>query len=347
MNKAELIKGIDLTITGLNTIKESLVDEGTDSIVATATTPKKGVKKETTKAVEEPVEETEAKEVVTDNFDVEELKAMKYNEFKTFASNLGVKCTGTRDEIMERILALNIEAEVEPVEEKEATKSDTPKSGKKFSKAKADEPTTDEFDKQAEEIAKETNVEDIISALADVNIKATKKNAVDKLADALRKGLIELDDEEVNEDLEAQGDDEEGEEITAETYFVEFDPDGYNDPDNMSEERAEAVIALVTGVLEQIESGQISEDDILSYLQDNTTDDEKDLLSDDHTEEQLIGFYLEMIKRTVDDEGEKHEPADPFELNGSDVCCGHELKYVKKTGKYVCEICGTEYEAEE
>lgn len=349
MNKEELIKGIDLTIEGLSAIRNSISESAENT--TSKTCGKANKSKETT-----AVEKSEAGEVTSGGFDVEELKGMKYNDFKKFASSLGVKCTGTRDEIMERILALEngaiSEAETEETEAKESEAGNSKvvpisKASKKAT-AKKEE---DEFDVQAKAIAEDTDVEDIIEALADVNIKATKKNCVSKLADALRQGLIELEDEdedEINSDLEEAVDETEDDEleINGESYFSEFDPDGYNDPANMTDERAEAVTSLVEETLSNIESGELTEDDIVDYLQDACTDDEKDLLPDDYTEEQLIGFYLEMLKRNVDDDGEVHEPSDPYELNGEDLCCGHVLKYAKKTGKFICEICGTEYEAE-
>lgn len=351
MNKAELIKGIETTITGLETIKTALmVEEG-----AIAEAPKKTSKKESSK-VTAPVEEgKEAVGKVVGKFSIEELQQMKYNDFKKFASSLGVKCTGTRDEIMERILALDIDVEVtkeEAEELEEAGSKVVPMKPKKAGKKVEKE---DEFDIKAKEIAEETEAEEIIEALADVDVKATKKNYITQLAKALREGLIEVDededveyddeveDEDITEDVDDVEDDEEAE-ISPDSYFAEFDPEGYNDPANMTDERADGVTTLVTEILEQIEEGEIGEDEILEYLEDNCTDDEKEILPDDYTEEQLIGMYIEMKKRTVDDDGEVHEPADPYELNGDDVCCGHELKYSKKTKQYICEICGSEYE---
>lgn len=369
MNNAEIIKGIDLAIEGLTTIKNALAVA--DGAVAEAPAKKAVAKKE--KAQKEtmnpPVEETEGsaeEAVVTGHFDVEELKAMKYNDFKKLASSLGVKCTGTRDEIMERILALNVtitadDAVVEePVEEVDAeeeapAKSAKSKSSKKLGAKKADEPTKDEFDEQAEEIAKETAVEDIIEALADVEIKATKKNAVQKLAEALRNGLIELDNDEDEEDAEdvedvEEADEEEVEdgddEITAESYFPQFDPKGYNNPKGMSEERAEAIEAKMDEILTAYSDGDLTDEDIESYIEDNATEEEIDLLGDDYEDEDVLKLYMELIKRTIDNDGEEHEQGEPYEVADKDVCCGHELKYVKKTKKYICEHCGTEYEAE-
>lgn len=358
MNKVEIIKGIEATIEGLETIKRAL---GAEEMGAPVEAPAKatktvGAKKAQKEATNPPAEETEGSaEVMTGNFDVEQLKSMKYNDFKKLAAQLGVKCTGTRDEIMERILALDVtvtggEATVEEPaeqEEKKPAKSGKSIGGKKLAKAKADEPTSDEFDEQAEEIAKDTPVEDIIEALADVKIKATKKDAVVKLADALRRGLIELDAEEGEESGEEPADAEntDEEEIGADSYFPEYDPKGYNNPEKMSDERREAVEAKMDEVLTEISEGTLSDDDIASYIEDHATQAEIDLLEEDDSDE-YIKLYMELVKRTIDNDGEEHEPADPYEVGEENMCCGHVLKYSKKNNKYICEHCGTEYEAE-
>lgn len=363
MNKAELIKGIEATITGLEAIKIALSE---DTAVETPAKTKSVARRE--KAQEEepvmnpPVEETEGSAEITGKFSVEQLNSMKYNEFKKLASSLGVKCTGTRDEIMERILALNVavtpegaevEEAVEEEKEEKPVKSGKPSRSKKLGKKEADEPAKDEFYEQAEEIAKDTPVEDIIEALADVDIKATKKNAVVKLAQALREGLIELDDDEDEEEADAEVEESEtpaesdgDEDIEAESYFPQFDPKGYNDPDKMSEERAEAILEKMDEILTDISEDILTIKDITLYIEDNATQDEIDLLGEEYEDDDLIKMYMELIKRTIDNDGEEHEPSDPYEVGDKDLCCGHELKYVKKTKKYVCEQCGTEYEAE-
>lgn len=356
MNKAEIIKGIETTIAGLETIKNAL------TVGEEAPKGKTATKKQ--EVMNAPVEETEdTAEVLTGKFDIEQLKSMKYNDFKKLASQLGVKCTGTRDEIMERILALDItitdgEAVVEDAVEEEEEEAPVKKSSKsvaskKLAKEEVDEPTTDEFDAQAEEIAKDTPVEDIIEALADVDIKATKKNAVEKLAQALREGLIELDDEdeedeeeEVEEIEEEIEEDDDEEEIEADSYFPEFDPNGYNDPDEMTEERAEAIESKMDEILTDYSDRTLSDKEIASYIEDNATDAEKELLGKKPSKEDNLKLYMELIKRTIDNDGEEHEQGEPYEVADKDVCCGHELKYSKKTKMYICEHCGTEYEAE-
>lgn len=356
MNNAEIIKGIDLALEGLKTIKNALM------------TGEEAPKSESKTVKQEEVAEAPVIEGTLE-FDVEELKAMKYNEFKKLAASLGVKCTGTRDEILARILALDnavIVSEPVPVdeEEDEAPVEEKPSNVKKFEKkvkeSKVEEPERDEFDEQAEEVAKDTPVEDIIEALADVDIKATKKNAVSLLAKALREGLIELDDED-EEELEEEEteeveeaeveedsaeDEEEEVDINASSYFAKYDPKGYNDPKKMSKERAKAVKTKMLEILDAYYDDELTEEDIASYVEDNATEEEIELLGEDYTSDDVLMMYMELVKRTIDNEGEEHEPADPYEVADMDVCCGHELKYVKKTKKYICEHCGTEYEAE-
>lgn len=364
-NNVEIIKGINMTIAGLEAIKTALENGAVEAPATEEKTPAKKTVAKGKAQKEEPMnapEENEGAVAITGKFDEEQLRSMKYNDFKKFAASLGVDCKGTRDEIMARVLALDVEAEVtteeEPVEEektpaKKTAKSDKLSGGKKLAKKQADEPARDEFDEQAEEVAKDTPVEDIISALADVDVKATKKNAVTKLAEALRNGLIELDaddeeeqgDEDTTAETESEADDE-GVEIEADSYFEQFDPDGYNNPDNMTDERKEAVEAKMDEIITEYSEGTLTSDDISSYIEDNATQAEIDLLGDDYTDDDLLMLYMELNKRNIDNDGEEHEPSDPYEVGDENFCCGHALKYEKKTKKFICEHCGEEYEAE-
>ena len=374
MNNAEIIKGIQKTIEGLTTIQNALAGAETE-VVAPA-----------------PV----AEETQMGKFDRKQLESMKYNEFKKLAAKLGVKCTGTRDEIMERILALDIEVTdsdavvsepveevaVEapvadaPAEEDKPEKSNRPAKGKRSTAKKVEEPTEDEFDIKAKEIAEDTPVEDIIDALKDVDVKATKRNYLTKLAQALRDGLIEVEDDDEDEDetdevesndtedtadeVESDESDEEDEDeddgdedsdededIEADSYFSQYDPEGFNDPKEMTDERKDAVIEMMDSILTDISEESLTMEDVETYIEEHATQSEIDLLGDEYTEDDELKLYMELKKRTIDDEGEEHDEAeDPYEVNGNDMCCGHKLKYVKKTKMFVCEHCGTEYQAE-
>lgn len=365
MKRAEsIIKGIDLTIEGLNLIKSAMLND------TEKTTPA------TTAAAPETAPASGG-----DSYTTVELNAMPYNKFKTLAAKLGVKCTGTRDDIMGRIRALGVitdadapAAETEPEDipaetaapkkkgkltkkfeqedEPEAPaapatpKSDKPVGGKRGLTKKTAEPATDEFDEQAKAIADDTPVEDIIAALAEAGVTATKKNYLEKLAHALREGLIEPEDEgdseaEANTTAEPEGDDEDDT-----NYTPEFDPEGFNDPASMSDERHEAVTALMDEILTDYSERNLTAEDMTKFLEENCTQEELDLLEDPEDEDALLNFYIEMKKRFIDNEGETHENEDPYELGDHDMCCGHVLKHNKKSGKYICEMCGGEYEAE-
>lgn len=363
MKRAEsIIKGIDLTIEGLNLIKSVMLN--TSDTEKTTT--------ETTAAAPETAPASGG-----DSYTTAELSAMPYNKFKTFAAKLGVKCTGTRDDIMGRIRALGVisdadtaPAETEPEdapaetatpkkkgkltkkseqeEEAPATpaKSDKSVGGKRGLTKKTAEPAPDEFDEQAKAIADDTSVEDIIAALAEAGVTATKKNYLEKLAHALREGLIEPEDEgdseaEANTAAEPEGDDEDDT-----NYTSEFDPEGFNDPSNMSYERHEAVATLVDEIITDYSEKNLTAEDMTKFLEENCTQEELDLLEDPEDEDALLNFYIEMKKRFIDNEGETHENEDPYELGDHDMCCGHVLKHNKKSGKYICEMCGGEYEAE-
>lgn len=337
----EVIEGIELVIKGLNMIKTQLESEQeeVDGFVNVDDTDLKDDSE-----YEGDTEEGE--------YTIQELKDMKYNEFKKLAAQLGVKCTGSRDEILDRIIAtgvvkgvetvdpVDVVEEDEDVEEKPQKKSS--KLGKSKKKAEEEADEQDEFDEQAEKAVESNDVSDIIEALADVGVKATKKNVVEKLAEALREGLIELEDDEEEQD---DNEEDSAEELTPDVYTPEYDPKGYNDPENMTEERKEAVEKKVSDILKQYSKGKLTVDEIVDYIGDNIYEDEE-FLKDDYTDEEALRLYIELVKRTIDNDGEEHEQGEPYEVGEKDVCCGHELKYSKKTKKYICEHCGTEYEAE-
>lgn len=326
MNTTKVIAGIDEVIRGLNDLKVALADSATPEVATAVVT------------------------TIADSGDTyggytaEQLNSMKYNEFKKVAASLGVKCTGTRDEIMSRIVngVSEVVAEVaeEPVEKPVEVEETV-----------VEEPEEDEFDHLAHEIADETGVEDTIEALKDVGIEANKTNYVAKLADALRQGLIEVDDEEESKPVEEEPVSEVEEEtenkgVTAEYYFSEYDPDGLNDPDKMTKKRHKAVVEKMQEILDSFDNDELDEDTVDKFLEEYATEDEIGLLNDPEYLVDKLSLYMELNKRFIDDDGVDHDDEEPYEINGENVCCGHVLKYSDDTKVYVCEICGAEYEAE-
>lgn len=268
-----------------------------------------------------------------------EIEKMPAKALKAYAAELGVDCTGVRTKVLERVLQKRFgETEEEAVEAEKGDPevSEKPKKktlGKKLPK-KEEKEESDEFDEKAEKVLEELDEEDVISTLKEIGVKATSKNVASKLAQALRDGLIDLDEDS----------DEEVPELTADAYFPRFDPKGYNNPENMTEERAEAVKKKVQEIIDGMDDLLV--DDVEKYIEANATEDEIELLSEDAEPTEQMELYIELQKRFIDDDGEEHEIEDAYAVNEDSFCCAHPLKYLKKTNEYLCEKCGTRYEAE-
>lgn len=362
MNNEEVIRGLNVMKSGIDIILSSLTNETTES---------DEVSKIIADVVSAGAKENQETKISGDTYTTAQLKGMRYNEFKKLASTLGVKCTGTRDEIMSRIVDLGVvsdsaeqvETSEEPVEVERGNKPAKSKLG--LVKKKTAEPAKDKFSIKAEEIAKDTPVEDIIEALYDVNVEADDTNYIEKLAYAFRENLLEADDEDddsteetvevveetPDDDSDTEGDDENG--IDENSYFPEYDPEGFNNPDDMTDERKKSIAENIGRVLNAVKDGSLSVEEVESYIENVATQEEIDLLGEDYDNTEELKLYIELIKKNIDNDGKYYEPAspdkdeegEPYEIGGHNMCCGHELKYVKKSSKYVCEHCGTEFEA--
>lgn len=353
MNKAEFIKGINAVIEGLTVMRDAVAsgDEGVKtSAPAPATKPAVGGAKKGLGAKSAPATaNSEAPATDGATYTTAELTGMKYNEFKKLASSLGVDCKGTRDEIMARVVALGVVtdadggAEPAKTEKKPAVggaKSNKSASVGKLGAKKADAPAKDEFDEKAEAIIADTSVEDIIEALKGVGVKATKLNYKTQLAQALRDKLLTVDDEEAGE--EAGGD----EELTADGYFVDYDMYEVNDPANMSDERMTACTDKQAAILEAVSKGDYTVDDITTFLTENCTQKELDLLGDEYGDTDLVKLFCEVSKHLIDEEGNEHEPGEAYMVGENAFCCGQPLAYDEKTSKFLCSHCAGEYDAE-
>ena len=309
----------------------------------------------------EPVETETPKESteVEGHLDLEQLSKMKFADLKKLARDMGISTEGTRKEIIERVAKAKVSA---PVEEAEA-------------EVEEETPEDDEFMQTAKALTEDNTDDEIREVLVEAGVKVSKKAGHDKivelLADALRKGLIDLDEdddeeaesdeEEVEEEVaepddspeedepdegeETEDESDEEEDINENTYSPEYDPNRFNDPTTMTAKRAKAVKKMMKQTITAIEKGDIDRDTITDFISDILTEDEFEGYSD-FDDDELIKLYLEIKKRFVDNEGEIHEPNDPYELGEDNFCCGHPLKYDKKNKTYICEVCGQDYEAE-
>lgn len=359
MNKAEIIKGINIVIEGLNTLCDAIdsedKSEGKVAPAIPAKTPAKTPAKPAIGGKGKVAAKTSASstsEKSGDTYTVAELEGMKYNEFKKLASSLGVDCKGTREEIMARVVETGVVSDADNSGDKSGTKTSAPakaagKSGKSASVGKSNAKKTssptkkDKFDEQAEAIIAENSAEDIIEELAGVGVNATKLNYKKQLVTALREGMLEVD-YEGGEDTATNSE----EDLVAEDYYKEYDLYEANDPDNMTEERSAACIEKQNSILEAVVNEELSGDDIAEYLQTVATQEELDLLGDEYTDIDLVKLYIEVSKHFIDDDGEEHEPGESYNVSEVPFCCGQPLAYDEATSKFLCSHCAAEYEAE-
>lgn len=376
MKNERIIEGLNAIIEGATILRDELAGgvEKRNAVESKSATRRQAVQKEQP-AMNEP-EETEA--TVEGKFSREQLMSMKFNELKKLGASVGVSCKGTRDEIVERMLQVTVSAtvenEAEPEETDEAPAKDdgkvvsiNKKKGGLKKSAKTKEPEEEEVDEQyiqmATEATEDMSAKEIIEYLAefDIEAKGKKSDVVKVLAKAIADGIVQLEDDDEDESEEeadveettaeaeeetAEDGDEDGEEFNEESYFPEYDPEGVNNPDGMSEERAEAVKSMMADIIEGVENDTITEEDIQTFLETYASEEELEALGDDYQFEDLVAMYCEVKKRFIDDDGEEHEAGDPYEIDEENYCCGRKLKYEKKSKKFICENCGEEYEAE-
>lgn len=375
MKNERIIEGLNAIIEGATILRDELAGgaEKRNAVDSKSATRRQAVQKEQP-AMNEP-EETEA--TVEGKFSREQLMSMKFNELKKLGASVGVSCKGTRDEIVERMLQVTVTAtvendEAEPEETEAPAKDDgkvvpiNKKKGGLKKSAKTEEPEEEEVDEQyiqmATEATEDMSAKEIIEYLAefDIEAKGKKSDVVKVLAKAIADGIVQLEDDDEEDDSEEEADveettaeaeeetaeDEDGEEFNEESYFPEYDPEGVNNPEGMSEERAEAVKSMMADIIEGVENDTITEEDIQTFLETYASEEELEALGDDYQFEDLVAMYCEVKKRFIDDDGEEHEAGDPYEIDEENYCCGRKLKYEKKSKKFICENCGEEYEAE-
>ena len=356
MNKAKLIEAHELAIKAHEMAIEAIKE---DMVVADAETKaeSKAVEKKTAKVAskpaEKPVEKEETELVDSSSVTAEDVAEMSYNELKKFAQSIGIKAVGTRDQIRAKVLeAISggaVDAE-EPKEEKPA------KSAKKNNvvsmeekkgslKKKKEEPAEEEMDdveKAVRAEAEEMDVTDIAELLQSVGVKASgnKAKLTDALVKAVKDGKLDFsDDDEADEEVEAEEVDAEddGEEPDFYEYHKDFDFAGVNDPDAMSKKRSKAIKKMIDKELASIESGDTTEKDVKDFLETILTEDElEEHPLDSMDETDLMYLYFEVMKATVDDDGDVHEPADPYVVGETNLCCGHELVYDEESEQYIC-----------
>lgn len=331
--KAEVLKGLMMMREGLDII----INSANEGVYEAPTTAKP------VPTAEANAEETEVKAptVVKGNLTREQLDGMTYNDLKKLAKEMGVSAVGARPELTDRILGVEVEVEAEAV----VDVSDAPE----------EELTGDEVADKVRALVADMSVSDIADVLAEVGVsaKGKKEALVEKLIKAVKDGLISLeDDDEESDGEEVETVDEpteEVEEAVAEESEADDEDEDYdptNDPENpdMTNERKTALVAFDKSTRESVKNGEISYEDMRTFLAEFHEMEVKDL--DEYSDSDILDFYIDAASRFIDDSGEIVEE-EAYMLNGEPACCGHTLNYDEDKNSFHCDVCGNDYSAEE
>lgn len=336
MRNKEMAKAFRLLAEGFSTLANAYEIEE----VVTDTTVVEPVKEE----VAPQVEETTTNEVVNEESQVIEtkeevkeentytydnLESMTYNEIKALAKELGVKAIGTKKIIIESILA-HLGSEPTP------TKDEPVEVATDVDIQEIEESTDEEVEVVENEVDEDEEVEaedttfydqivsdlegysdeelaDILSSVG-ISPKGKRQALLAKIVQAIEEGVLEWE-----EDEEAT---EEPKEEVQDTTNAR----------RVARRKEEERITLA------IENDELSHKEIIKYL--------KDFNNGRYVSQGLDGDVEEYICiqcDLIDDEGHKHELADPYYVGDDVFCCGQQLQEVDND--LYCEVCGTTYEA--
>lgn len=365
MRNQEIAKGLRLIAEGFTTLavayENAPVVTGVDmasedkTVKSTIdTTTGKVVKQEVVEPVKEteevkettPVEVKEEAEVTTSFPTEEELNALSYNDLKAKAKEMGVKAVGSKKVIIENILALN---NTEEVKEEAPTEAEMDKAIEE-----AEIPTEDrgeeieidmEDDDQDEDALPEGETtlydqvvadlegysdEELADILSEVGVspKGRRQALLAKIVQAIEDGKLEWEEES-----------EESEEATEPSKDVEPQDDQEVDEDGFvgTEARKQASYEECDKIEEDIERGNISMKEIIKFLKEYHNGKYVSQGEDADVEE-----YMAIQCDLIDDEGTKHDLADPYYVGDDIYCCGAILKELNED--LYCEHCGTTYE---
>lgn len=340
MNNEVIIKGLTQIKEGIDVILsvigdvEPTLEKKSESKKPEVKTPKKSTEVE--KAKSESSEYTE-----------EELDGMTYNDLKKLAKTLGITAVGNRKEITAKILSGEVEEvveEAEDVEKKKSSpkrKSDSAKVVKKSEDEEdeieddTDEEEVDLVEQQVLDATEDMEDDEIREYLEDVGIssKGKRQSLIAKLVQAVKDGKIDFDD----------ADSDESEDGNTDTEDTEEDTDVEDITETMTKKRKKAYLEFCDETRASVEDGEITREDLIEFLNDfNGTKDKMKKVSIND----LVEQYLMISANLIDDDGNVVEEG-AYTINDEPYCCGKPLKYDEDENKFICEVCGEEYEGDD
>lgn len=356
MKNQEIAKALKLIAEGFSTLAVAFEGAETNLTPVTQIAEKVAneVQKETPvkEVVEEPKQEVNAEDTkeTTNSYTLEELEAKTYNEVKAIAKEVGVKAVGSKKVIIDNIMAT---MSVEPIEDtttdSETTSNETVE---ETSETPVDAIETDEDEVDIQEVDTEEDEdeevdiegektlydevvenlegysdEELADILSDIGIspKGKRQALLAKIVQAIEEGKLEWGEEESEEPQETAKEEPKTEELETEEFVG-------------TEARRVACEKEIDRIEEDLEKGNISHKEIIMYL--------KSFYNGKYTSQGVdsdIDEYIAIQCDLIDDEGNKHDLADPYYVGDDVFCCGQKLKDVDDD--LFCEICGTTYQA--
>lgn len=341
MNNEVIIKGLTQIKEGIDIILSVMGD-------VEPTLEKKSESKKSEVKTSRKSTEVEKAKSGSSEYTAEELDGMTYNDLKKLAKTLGITAVGNRKEITAKILSGEVEEVVEEAEEVEKKKS-SPKrksdSAKVVKKSEPEEEDEIEDDTDEEEVdlvelqvldaTEDMEDDEIREYLEDVGIssKGKRQSLIAKLVQAVKDGKINFDD----------ADSDESEDEDTDTEDTEEDTDVEDITETMTKKRKKAYLEFCDETRASVEDGEITREDLIEFLNDfnGTKDKMKKVSTND-----LVEQYLMISANLINDDGNVVEEG-AYTINDEPYCCGKPLKYDEDENKFICEVCGEEYEGED
>lgn len=204
MNSKKFLEGIRLLKQGLELLEASVeASEGAVAEVVKEVATKEAKKEVVAKEeVVAPTKEEEAPKSEDDIPSEEELSKMNYNQCKSLAKKLGLDISGTKADLIARILGVkdeedeeDVEAEVEAVEEVDAEEVEA--------EDEEEEITIQDKVEALVEDMEDTEIADLLTE-AGISPKGKRQALIAKLVKAVEEGKIDLEVEEEDEEAEEE-----------------------------------------------------------------------------------------------------------------------------------------------
>lgn len=334
MNNEVIIKGLTQIKEGIDVILSVMGD-------VEPTLEKKSESKKPEVKTSKKSTEVEKAKSGSSEYTAEELDGMTYNDLKKLAKTLGITAVGNRKEITAKILSGEVGEVVEEAEEVEKKKSspkrksDSAKVVKKSEPEEEDEEEVDLVEQQVLDATEDMEDDEIREYLEDVGIspKGKRQSLIAKLVQAVKDGKIDFDD----------ADSDESEDEDTDTEDTEEDTDVEGITETMTKKRKKAYLEFCDETRASVEDGEITREDLIEFLNDfnGTKDKMKKVSTND-----LVEQYLMISANLIDDDGNVVEEG-AYTINDEPYCCGKPLKYDEDENKFICEVCGEEYEGED